>query len=73
MLFRLAIVIFPVIVFGAGCVTVAPWERGNLAHHSMDKKSAAAACSDDFMRHTFDVREGATGGSGHAGGGCGCN
>ena len=68
-----AIVILPVLVFGMGCVTVAPWERGVLAHHTMDTGSAAAACSDDFVRHTFDVREGSTGGSGHAGGGCGCN
>jgi len=58
---------------GTACVTVQPWERGVLAHHSMDPASASAACADDFIRHTFDIREGATGGSGQAGGGCGCN
>ena len=73
MLKFVALVILLASALVTGCVTVAPWERGVLAHHSMDPSSAAAACSDDFVRHTFDVREGATGGFGHAGGGCGCN
>lgn len=57
----------------SACTTVQPWERGVLAHPSMDPGANNEICSEDFLRHTFDVREGATGGTGHAGGGCGCN
>ncbi len=57
----------------AGCTTVKPWERGVLAHPSMDPEDGARACSEDFLGHTFDVREAAVGGLGRAGGGCGCN
>jgi len=56
-----------------GCAEVRPWERGVLAHPSMDPESKHRACADEFLRHTFDVRELATGGAGQAGGGCGCN
>ncbi len=56
-----------------GCAAVQPWERGPLAHRSMDPKAADRGCSDEFLGHVYDVREGATGGTGKAGGGCGCN
>lgn len=53
----------------AGCATVAPYERGVLAHPSM----TAEDMSTDFDGHVRAVSEGATGGFAGAGGGCGCN
>ena len=53
----------------AGCGTVAPYERGKLAHPTM-----AAADSTGFGEsHLRAISEGATGGSGGTGSGCGCN
>ena len=55
--------------FGAGCSTVAPYERGKLAHPTM-----AAADSVGFgSAHVRAIHEGAIGGSSGAGSGCGCN
>jgi len=55
----------------AGCTTVQPWERGNLADVTMrpDRDPLAAAMSE----HVYFSREGSTGGRGVGGGGCGCN
>jgi Domain of unknown function (DUF4266) len=56
--------------FGAsGCVSVAPYERGTLAHPSMTAEDIATS----FDEHVRAVSEGATGGFGGGGGGCGCN
>jgi hypothetical protein len=57
----------------AGCSTVKPWERGALAHRTMDPEAGDRYCSGLFLGHLDDVREGAAGGTGKAGGGCGCN
>lgn len=55
----------------AGCTTVQPWERGNLAEFTMrpDRDPLAAAMSE----HVYFSREGSNGGRGVGGGGCGCN
>lgn len=59
----------------SGCVTLEPWvkphERGNLADPVMalDRHPAAS----QFMAHVYEIREGARGADGSAGGGCGCN
>ena len=55
----------------AGCTTVQPWERGNLADFTMqpDRDPLAAAMSE----HVYFSREGSNGGRGVGGGGCGCN
>ncbi len=53
----------------AGCATVAPYERGTLAHPSMTPEDMATG----FDEHVRAVSEGATGGFGGGGGGCGCN
>lgn len=60
-----------VIALGAlsGCVSVAPYERGTLAHPSMSPEEMATG----FDEHVRAVSEGATGGFGGGGGGCGCN
>ncbi len=55
----------------AGCATVSPYQREFLARPAMD-----FAREDDetaFRAHVHDSREGATGGHGSTGGGCGCN
>lgn len=56
-----------------GCATVKPWEKALLAERSMDPANRAEAMREDFVGHGLDIREGATGGRGVAGGGCGCN
>ncbi len=53
----------------AGCATVAPYERGALAHPTMSPEDM----STPIDGHVRDVSEGATGGFGGGGGGCGCN
>lgn len=58
----------------AGCALVqpvAPWQKGVLAKPAMsfegDRLEAA------FGEHVYSSKEAASGGSGVAGGGCGCN
>jgi hypothetical protein len=55
----------------AGCGTVQVWERNYLAKPKMaiDPDPEATA----LEQHVFQYREGATGGYGSVGGGCGCN
>jgi Domain of unknown function (DUF4266) len=55
---------------GTGCVTVQAWERGRLADPQMkfDEDASLAA----YQAHWQEAREGAAGGSGVQGGGCGC-
>jgi hypothetical protein len=55
----------------AGCVHVAPYEREDLSRPGMDTEREAAEMG--FQAHVQDSREGATGGAGSTGGGCGCN
>ncbi|MBL9016479.1 MAG: DUF4266 domain-containing protein [Myxococcales bacterium] len=54
-----------------GCVVVKANERGNLAKRSMtnDRERGEAR----FGQHERGSREGADGGTGQPGGGCGCN
>jgi hypothetical protein len=59
----------------SGCVSIEPWvkpyERDRLADPimflDMDPVSSA------YIYHVYEAREGARGGEGTAGGGCGCN
>lgn len=55
----------------AGCATVAPYQREFLACPAMDL--AREDSETAFRAHVHDSREGATGGHGSTGGGCGCN
>lgn len=55
----------------AGCVTVSPYEREYLSKPGMDAQREAS--EEGFKAHVFDSREGAMGGYGSTGGGCGCN
>jgi hypothetical protein len=52
-----------------GCANVAPYERAKLAHPTM----AAADMSSAGEMHLRAISEGAIGGSGGTGSGCGCN
>lgn len=52
-----------------GCATVKPWERGTLSHPCMQ---TGGQLGDSYRSHVISVREGATGGEGEIGGGCGC-
>lgn len=54
-----------------GCVHVAPYEREYLTRPGMDLSREGMATH--FKAHVHDSREGATGGHGSTGGGCGCN
>jgi hypothetical protein len=54
---------------GTGCTSVAPYERGKLAHPTM----TAADMSGFGESHLRAITEGAVGGSGGTGSGCGCN
>jgi len=55
----------------AGCVAVPPYKRELLTHPSMDANREGGETG--FRAHVHDSREGATGGHGSTGGGCGCN
>ncbi|HJK89917.1 MAG TPA: DUF4266 domain-containing protein [Polyangiaceae bacterium LLY-WYZ-15_(1-7)] len=54
-----------------GCVSVAPYEREALSRKGMDVEREGMEMG--FRAHVHDSREGATGGHGSTGGGCGCN
>ena len=59
----------------AGCGGVEPWvkpyERDRLADPIMALD--ADPVSSAYIQHVYEAREGARGGEGAAGGGCGCN
>lgn len=54
----------------SGCATVQPWERGRLANQCMIFDADSNQVS--FDTHWLTAREGAGGGFGVQGGGCGC-
>ena len=56
---------------GLGCATVAPQQRAVLADPTM--QFDAESKHDAALNHAIDNREGSMGGTGVAGGGCGCN
>jgi hypothetical protein len=53
-----------------GCATVQPWQRSRLANPSMQFNPDPAL--NAFAGHWQESREGAAGGLGLQGGGCGC-
>ena len=67
---RTAIVLL-LAISSAACVTVKPQQRATLADPSMAFDDDAHAKAQ--LQHALDNREGAYGGNGVAGGGCGCN
>jgi hypothetical protein len=65
----LVVLAVALLAFASGCVKVAPYERGMLAHPTM----TAEEISIGLDGHVRAVSEGAAGGLGGGGGGCGCN
>ena len=69
--------LFLVLLIGAasGCSNVEPWvkpyERDRLADPIMALDGDPV--SSYYLLHVYEAREGARGGEGAAGGGCGCN
>ena len=59
----------------SGCSNFEPWvkpyERDNLADPIMALDGDPVYSS--YLQHVYEAREGAKGGEGAAGGGCGCN
>jgi len=59
----------------AGCSNIEPWvkpyERDRLADPIMALDGDPV--SSQYLQHVYEAREGARGGEGAAGGGCGCN
>jgi len=55
----------------SACVTVRPQERAVLADPVMQFEGDPLVAAQ--LHHAIDNREGSFGGSGVAGGGCGCN
>ena len=72
--FRAFLACVAILVF-SGCSSVEPWvkpyERDRLADPIMflDTDPVSSA----YIYHVYEAREGARGGEGTAGGGCGCN
>jgi hypothetical protein len=69
------LVAFVVLGGMAGCSNIEPWvkpyERDRLADPIMALDTAPV--SSAYILHVYEAREGARGGEGSAGGGCGCN
>jgi hypothetical protein len=55
----------------SGCVTVEPYQKGNLADYTM--RSDRDELASVMTSHIQFSREASTGGEGVGGGGCGCN
>jgi hypothetical protein len=64
-------VVITALLAGSGCVVVKAHQRGNLAKRSMTNDSDPGEAR--FAGHERGSREGAEGGTGQPGGGCGCN
>ena len=67
--------ILAVLAGAAGCSNFEPWvkpyERDRLADPIMALDTDPVSSS--YIQHVYEAREGARGGEGAAGGGCGCN
>jgi hypothetical protein len=74
---RIARMVVPLALLGvlSACGSIEPWvkpyERDRLADPIMAFDSNPVSSS--YIQHVYEAREGARGGEGAAGGGCGCN
>jgi hypothetical protein len=60
-----------IVTSSSGCVVVRAHQRGHLAKRAMTEDRAIGETR--FAGHERGSREGAEGGAGQPGGGCGCN
>ncbi|HEY1811843.1 MAG TPA: DUF4266 domain-containing protein [Kofleriaceae bacterium] len=67
----LLLLLTPTLVISSGCVVVHAHQRENLAKRSMINDKDVGEIR--FRAHQQSSREGAEGGTGQPGGGCGCN
>lgn len=71
---RLTVLLLSIVGMSA-CGSIEPWvkpyERDRLADPIMFLDPNPVSTS--YIQHVFEAREGARGGEGSAGGGCGCN
>ena len=74
-LFSRALLTLLLLVGASGCSNIEPWvkpyERDRLADPIMALDGDPISSS--YLQHVYEAREGARGGEGAAGGGCGCN
>ncbi|NKB23770.1 MAG: DUF4266 domain-containing protein [Kiritimatiellae bacterium] len=59
------------LLLSTSCTTVSPWERGTLSDYTM--RPDRDPLRDSLQDHIYFTQEGASGGRGIGGGGCGCN
>jgi hypothetical protein len=59
------------LTLAGGCARVRPWQRELLAKPKMALDADPEAAL--LEQHVYEYREGAAGGYGGSGGGCGCN
>ena len=75
--FKIGRILLPLVAAAglSGCGGIEPWvkpyERDKLADPIMALDGDAVSTS--YIQHVYEAREGARGGEGAAGGGCGCN
>ena len=67
----LTISIIAGLTLASSCAVVKPYERENLSRPAMAGQTPAGLTR--FEQHRGGSREGADGGTGEPGGGCGCN
>jgi hypothetical protein len=67
----LVISVFTLLCSCSSISNVQPWEKGYLAKPEMTFD--ADVLDKNFTEHTYFSKEGAFGGAGVGGGGCGCN
>ena len=71
---RLLFTLTLLVLLTSGCAVepwVQPYERANLADPIMS--FSRDPVSSAYRKHVYEAREGARGGEGSQGGGCGCN
>jgi len=68
---KFAIVLFCLSLISACSTHLPPWKRGALAQENMALETDALEAA--LRQHSFFSKEGASGGYGGTGGGCGCN
>jgi len=67
----LLLTIIVVVLPGCAMQPVQPWEKGDLAKPAMG--FSVDRLDEQFTQHIYISKEGASGGYGAGGGGCGCN